>query len=119
MRGNIFICLNESTYNGEIPEILQGRYARKESDEDGNFIALLPTTFKDVGEDNKQKFGAVVSFQINGASFYILELSGSWVEGEVSALSALGEGLQFPSNSLLTDEEARLLIKENTDDIPR
>tara|TARA_R110000751_G_scaffold134837_1_gene237391 strand:- start:4288 stop:4650 length:363 start_codon:yes stop_codon:yes gene_type:complete len=100
MNGNIYICLNEETYKSNIPEIL----------DNGN-----PITFEDMGAKNKELFGGVNSIVVNDENFYILEMSASWIKGEVSSLLALGEGLEFPSNALLSNKEAREIIQDNTD----
>ena len=113
MIGNIFICLNEATYNGEIPAELQGSYSRISTDEEGELVAVLPTTFKEVGEDGKRKFGSVVELTIDEAKFYIMEFNASWLESEVSALINLGNGLDYPNNTLLTNKEAIELINLN------
>ena len=113
MIGNIFICLNEATYNGEIPAELQGSYARVSSDEEGNLIEILPTTFKEVGEDGRRKFGSVVELTIDEAKFYIMEFNASWLQSEVSALIDLGNGLDYPNNTLMTNKEAIELINLN------
>jgi hypothetical protein len=117
MVGNIFICLNEATYNGEIPTELQGSYARVSSDEEGNLIEILPTTFKEVGEDGKRKFGSVVELTIDEAKFYIMEFNASWLQSEVSALINLGNGLDYPNNTLMTNAEAIGFISANRVDI--
>ena len=113
MIGNIFISLNEATYNGLIPSELSGRYSRVDKDEEGNLIDILDTTFKEMGEDNKQRFGSVIEIEINSEKFYILELNASWVSGEVTALINLSNRLPFPNNTLLLADEARELINEN------
>ena len=105
MTGNIFICLNEATYNGEIPVELQGSYSRMSYDLDDDIVEVLPTTFKEVGEDGKRKFGAVVEF------------NASWLQSEVSALINLGNGLDYPNNTLMTNKEAISLINLHTDDL--
>ena len=113
MVGNIFICLNEATYNGEIPTELQGSYSRISRDEEGELVAVLPTTFAQIGEDNKRKFGGVVEVEVNGNVYYIMEFNASWLQSEVSALFRLGKGLRYPNNTLMTNKEAIALIQEN------
>jgi len=112
MIGNIYICLNEETYNSEIPEIFS-RYKRAEFDEEGALVQLLPTTYAEMGEDNKRQYGHVLTFQKDGENFYILEMTASWLDGEVSYLLGLGEGLTYPNNTVLTSDEAVELVKEN------
>lgn len=113
MIGNIYICLNEETYNSEIPDLLS-RYRKAEYDEEGSLVELLPTTFAQIGVDNTSEFGVVRDMEINGDNFYILELDGSWLNGEVSYLLSLGDGLAYPNNTLLTRGEAKELLNENS-----
>ena len=113
MVGNIFICLNEATYNSEIPTELQGSYSRISRDEEGELVAVLPTTFAQIGEDNKRKFGGVVEVEVNGNVYYIMEFNASWLQSEVSALFRLGKGLRYPNNTLMTNKEAIELINSN------
>lgn len=117
MIGNVFICLDEATYKGFIPNELQGSYARKAYDEDGNLLAILETTFEEVGEDNRIKFGSVIEVTVNESVYYIMEFNASWLQSEVSALISLGSGLNYPNNTLLTNKEARELIIDNQTDL--
>jgi len=110
MISNIFICLDEQTYLGLIPVELQGSYSRKTYDDDGNLLSILPTTFEEVGIDNRRKFGAVIELDVNGANHFIMEFNASWLQSEVSTLIGLGAGLNYPSNTLLTNSEAIELI---------
>ena len=112
MIGNIYICLNEETYNSELPEIFS-RYKRAEFDEEGALVQLLPTTYAEMGEDNKRQYGHVLTFTKDDQNFYILEFTASWLNGEVSYLLSLGEGLAYPNNTVLTSDEAVELVKEN------
>lgn len=116
MVGNIFICLNEATYKGTIPTALEGSYARKTYDDDGSLVSVLSTTFEEVGEDNKRKFGAVIQVSIEDDNFYVMEFNASWLQSEVTALLSLGDGLSYPSNTLMTNAEAISLIQENQND---
>ena len=112
MIGNIYICLNEETYNSELPDLFS-RYRRAEFDEEGALVQLLPTTYAEMGEDNKRQYGHVLTFTKNGANFYILEFTASWLSGEVSYLLDLGQGLEYPNNAVLTSDEAVQLVQEN------
>jgi len=117
MKGNIFICLNEVTYLGSIPTELEGRYARKSYDDEGVLSEVLDTTFEEVGVDGRTKFGSVIELNIDDSKYYVLELDCSWLGGEVSALLDLGDALDYPSNCLMTNEEAITLIADNREDI--
>ena len=116
MQGNIFICLNRATYKGNIPTELEGKYSRKSYDEEGALIEVLDTTFEDVAIDNRVKFGNVIELNIADNKYYVIELDCSWLNGEVSALLNLGSALNYPSNCLMTNEEAMELIRDNQDD---
>ena len=113
MIGNIYICLNEETYNSELPDLFS-RYRRAEFDEEGALVQLLPTTYAEMGEDNKRQYGRVLTFTKDGSNFYILEFTASWLSGEVSYLLDLGQGLSYPNNTVLTSDEAVQLVQENT-----
>ncbi len=116
MKGNIYICLNEETYNSNLPDIFS-RYRRPEYDEEGALVQLLPTTYAQMAEDNKFLYGTVVDVEVNGSQYYIVEMTASWLEGEVSYLLNLGEGLSYPSNAILTSSEASQLVADNTQDL--
>lgn len=117
MQGNIFICLNEATYKGLIPTELVAEHARKSYDDEGSVVEVLNTTFEELGIDNKIKFGEVIELNIKDNKHYVLELDCSWLEGEVSALVSLGNGLSYPSNALLKNAEAISLILEYSNSV--
>jgi len=116
MKGNIFICLNEAAYLGNIPRELEGKYSRKIYNEEGNLTEVLATTFEEVASDNRIKFGNVIEVAIEDSKYYVVELDCSWLGGEVSALLNLGRGLSYPSNCLMTSAEAMELIRDNQSD---
>jgi len=47
-----------------------------------------------------------------------MEFNASWLQSEVTTLINLGNGLNYPSNTLLTNAEAISLINQYTNDIP-
>lgn len=104
MRGNIYICLNKQTYNSNLPDVFD-RYKKASFDEDGNLIELLPTTYAEAAEDNKPQYGDVLEITVDGKEYFIINMDASFLEGEVTYLLKLGEGLSYPSNSLLNREE--------------
>ena len=116
MIGNIYICLNEETYNSNLPDIFS-RYRRPGYDEEGALVQLLPTTYAQMAEDNKFLYGTVVNIEVEGSQYYIVEMTASWLGGEVSHLLGLGEGLSFPNNAVLTSNEASQLVADNTQDL--
>jgi hypothetical protein len=116
MKGNIYICLNEETYNSNLPDTFS-RYRRPEYDEEGALVQLLPTTYAEMAEDSKFLYGQVVDIKVNESQYYIVEMTASWLEGEVSYLLSLGEGLSYPSNAILTSNEVSQLVAEYTQDL--
>ena len=117
MKGNIFMCLNKATYEGNIPAGLKASYARRTYDEDGVQTAILDTTFKEVVADNLYKYGGEVEIDVSGTAYFLVELDASWITGEVSLLLELGDGLSYPNNCLLTNSEARKLVSDNALDL--
>lgn len=116
MKGNIYICLNEETYNSNLPDIFS-RYKRAEYDDEGALVQLLPTTYAQMAEDDKYINGPAVHITIDGDNYYIVKILASWLQGEVSYILSLGEGLSYPSNTLLSPEESSELISSNSSDL--
>ena len=116
MRGNVYMCLNTTTYNAKIPDELVATYGIPSYNEEGELDEVLHPTFKELGAHNLIKFGAVPVVKIGSANYYIVELEVSWKQGETSALLKLGEGLAYPNNTLMTNTEAREFIRDNAID---
>ena len=116
MRGNVYMCLNTTTYNAKIPTELVATYGIPSYDEEGVLDEVLHPTFKELGAYNLQKFGAVPVVTIGSSKYYIVELEVSWKQGETSALLKLGEGKSYPHNALMTNTEASKFISDNTPD---
>tara|TARA_B110000196_G_C20984677_1_gene585145 strand:+ start:569 stop:925 length:357 start_codon:yes stop_codon:yes gene_type:complete len=116
MRGNVYMCLNTTTYNAKIPTELVATYGIPSYDEEGVLDEVLHPTFKELGAHNLQKFGSVPVVTIDSYKYYIVELEVSWKQGETSALLKLGEGKSYPDNALMTNTEASKFISDNTPD---
>jgi len=116
MRGNVYMCLNTTTYNAKIPTELVATYGIPSYDEEGVLKEVLHPTFKELGIHNLIKFGTVPVIKIGSANYYIVELEVSWKTGETSALLNLGVGLDYPKNSLMTATECSKFISDNTND---
>ena len=108
MRGNVYMCLNTTTYNAKIPTELVATYGIPSYDEEGEFVETLHPTFKELGAYNLQKFGAVPVVTIDSSEYYIVELEVSWKEGE---------GLGYPKNTLMTNTEVNKFISDNATDV--
>ena len=50
MRGNVFLCLDNTTFNKLIPNELVGIYGIPEYDEEGIQNGVTHPTFKELGE---------------------------------------------------------------------
>ena len=116
MKGNVFMCLNAATYNEKIPTELVATYGIPSYNEEGEFVETLHPTFKELGEYNRGKFGVIIEVTIASDNYYIIELEASWKSGEITALLKLGEGLNYPNNTLMTNTEAIGFVNVNTPD---
>lgn len=117
MRGNVYMCLDNTTFNKLIPTELVATYGIPEYDEEGVQNGVIHPTFKELGEYNRRKFGTVPMVKIGNAKFYIVELEASWISGELSALLKLGKNKAYPKNCLMTRSEAAKFIRDNADDV--
>lgn len=117
MRGNVFLCLNDTTFNSLIPDELISSYGIPEYDEEGIQNGVIHPTFKELGESNGGKFGANPMIRVDDVEYYIVQLEASWLKGELSSLIKLGEGRSYPSNSLMTSSEASKFCSDNQTDI--
>ena len=117
MRGNVYMCLDNTTFNKLIPTELVATYGIPEYDEEGVQNGVIHPTFKELGEYNRRKFGYVPMVKIGNAKFYIVELEASWISGELSALLKLGKNKAYPKNCLMTRSEAAKFIRDNADDV--
>ena len=111
MEANICLCLNEATYNSNIPGVFD-RFKKAKYDSEGNLEEFLPTTYAEVVKENASDLGAAVKLTIDGSNYYLIKWEASFIDGEISELLSLGSGLSYPNNSILTKQEARDLIQE-------
>ena len=115
MRGNVYMCLDNTTFNKLIPTELVSTYGIPEYDEEGVQNGVIHPTFKELGEYNRRKFGDNPMVKIGKAKYYIIELEASWLDGELSALLDLGKGKEYPNNCLMTRTEASQFIRDNAE----
>ena len=76
---------------------------------------ILPT-WDELANSSKHKslYGAPVKLKVGNRNIYVVELTASWLAHEMSAVMALGNGLEAPQNTLMTADEAQYLISNNT-----
>ena len=116
MRGNVFLCLDNTTFNKLMPKELVGTYGIPEYDEEGIQNGVTHPTFKELGEYNRRKFGHNPMVKIGKAKFYIIQLEASWLNGELSSLLNLGKNKAYPKNCLMTRSEASIFLSEHQSD---
>lgn len=111
MEANIFLCLNEATYNSNVPGVFD-RFKKAKYDDDGNLEELIPATYAKIAEDNASDLGVAIKLTIDGSNYYLIKWEASFINGEVSELLSLSSGLSYPNNSILTRQEAIDLVEE-------
>ena len=117
MRGNVYISIPAADKAKALPSSIT-RYDWNEStyNDEGEVesTTLVHPTWAQYGEKYKADFGAAVSVSVKDVEFIVYEITASWKDSEVSALLALGKGKAAPKYTVMTAEEARAFIIENT-----
>jgi hypothetical protein len=113
MKGNIYISVPASDISNELPAAIT-RYDWVENtyNEEGEVESstTIHPTWEQYGSRNSGLFGSPVSV----GDVVVYEMEASWLEGEVSALLALGNGQTAPNYTVHTNAEVRAFIQENT-----
>ncbi len=117
MNGNIYISVPAADKAQQLPASLD-RYDWETFtyNEDGtvNSMTTIHPTWEQYGEKYKHLFGAPVTVTVSEVDYIVYEMEASWLQSEVSALIALGNGLTTPSYTLMTNPEVRAFIQDNT-----
>ena len=105
----LYICLKKTTYESQIPTVLQSKlgWNEYEYDDDGEITSTMAyrPTWKESAF--RGKLGAP-RVSLDGG-LIIVKGEFSMLEGELTAMIALGNGLAYPNNSILTKTEAQTL----------
>ena len=106
----LYVCLKKATYEATVPSVLQPKlgWDNYTYEEDGETIASTTAytpTWKEAAF--KGKLGAPRE-SLDG-NLIIVKGEFSLRTGELSAIVALGNGLAYPNNSVLTKTEAQTL----------
>jgi len=113
MRGNVYISIPTADIANALPSAIT-RYDWTEStyNDEGEVetTTTIHPTWSQYGEKYKAQFGAPVSV----GEHTIYEMEVSWLDSEVSALIALGNGQSAPNYTVYTNAEVRAFIAENT-----
>lgn len=113
MKGNIFISVPASDISNELPAAITrydwNEYTYTEEGELESTTTIHPT-WEQFGSRNSGLFGSPVSV----ADVVVYEMEASWLDSEVSALIALGDGQSAPNYTVYTNAEVRTFIADNT-----
>ena len=113
MKGNIFISVPASDISNELPAAITrydwNEYTYTEEGEVESTTTIHPT-WEQFGSHYSGLFGSPVSV----ADVVVYEMEASWLDSEVSALLALGEGQSAPNYTVYTNAEVRTFIADNS-----
>jgi len=110
----LYICLKKATYESAIPSVLQPKLGWNNYTYEADGITIASTTaYTPTWEEAafKGKLGAPRKSLDGGLT--IVKGEFSLLQGELTAIIALGDGLAYPNNSVLTKTEAQTLVKGN------
>ena len=106
----LYICLTKAVYESAVPSVLQPKlgWNNYTYEADGETIAST-TAYTPTWEEAtfKGKLGAPRE-SLDG-NLIIVKGEFSMLEGELTAIIALGNGIAYPNNSVLTKTEAQTL----------
>lgn len=113
MKGNIFISVPASDIANELPtSITRYDWVEHTYNEEGEVESTTNNhpTWEQFGIRNSGLFGSPVTV----ADVVVYEMEASWLDSEVSALIALGDGQPAPNYTVYTNAEVRQFIADNT-----
>ena len=113
MKGNIFISVPASEISNALPtSITRYDWVEHTYNEEGEVESTTNNhpTWAQFGSRNKGLFGSPVTV----ADVVVYEMEASWLDSEVSALIALGDGQPAPNYTVYTNAEVRQFIADNT-----
>ena len=107
----LYICLKKSTYNSKVPDVLKAKLGWNESEYDADGEITSTTAYHPTWKESafKGKLGAPRA-SLDG-ELVIVKGEFSMIEGELSAMAELGNGMSYPNNSILTKSEAQELAR--------
>ena len=110
----LYICLTKATYESKVPSALQSKLGWNNYTYEADGITVKTTTaYTPTWEEAafKGKLGAPRKSLDGG--LIIIKGEFSLLEGELTAIIALGNSLAYPNNSVLTKTEAQTLANGN------
>jgi len=115
---NLYFSITKEDFKKSIPDNLLGKYSIKSFDEELGDMIRIPESWEEAEESgafcwvrkslNWDKPGVA-----NSEKVAIIKGEFSLLKGELSALIAMGEGKEFPYNSVMTKQEAKELVQTN------
>jgi len=115
---NLYFSITKEDFKKAIPDNLLGKYSIKSFDEELGDMIRIPESWEEAEESgafcwvrkslNWDKPGVP-----NSEKVAIIKGEFSLLKGELSALIAMGEGKEFPYNSVMTKQEAKDLVQTN------
>ena len=105
----LYICLKKATYESAVPSVLQPKlgWNEYEYDEEGEITSTTAITPTWKESAFRGKLGAP-RVKPDG-SLVIVKGEFSMLTGELTAMKALGDDMDYPDNSILTKSEAQTL----------
>ena len=110
----MYICLKKTTYESQIPTVLQSKLGWNNYTYNNDGDITSTTAYRPTWKESvfKGKLGAPrVS---HDGAYIIVKGEFSMKEGELTAISSLGESQDYPNNSVLTKTEAQTLVNSST-----
>ena len=101
MKGNIYISVPKADINNELPAAIT-RYDWTEStyNEEGEVVST--TTIHPTWEQFGSRYSGLFGSPVSVSDVVVYEMEASWLNSEVSALIALGQGQAAPSYTVYT-----------------
>lgn len=112
MKGNIYITVPTADITNELPAaITRYNWTENTYSEEGEVESATNhhPTWEEFGSRNSGLFGSPVSV----GDVVVYEMEASWLDSEVSALIALGDGQTAPNYTVYTNAEVRAFIADN------
>ena len=106
----LYICLTKATYESAVPSVLQPKlgWNNYTYEADGETIAST-TAYTPTWKEAAFKGKLGVPRESLDGNLIIVKGEFSMLEGELTAIIALGNSLSYPNNSVLTKTEAQTL----------
>lgn len=113
MKGNIFISVPASDISNALPtSITRYDWVENTYNEEGEVESS--TTIHPTWEQFGSRYSGLFGSPVSVADVVVYEMEASWLESEVSALIALGNGQSAPNYTVYTNAEVRQFIADNT-----